>query len=64
MEKIGGRKFILAAAALLVVLAIMLIQAIRGELEAGTLAILGGIVTAVLTQYGVTNVANKTKVGG
>jgi hypothetical protein len=61
MEALGGRKFILSAVSLAVMLAVFVILSVRGTLSDGIAAILGGIVTAVLTQYGVTNVAAKGK---
>jgi hypothetical protein len=61
MDFLGGRKFILSAVALAVMLAVFLIGAVKGSLSDGTAAILGGIVTAILAQYGITNVAAKGK---
>jgi hypothetical protein len=59
MDTLGGRKFILSAVALAVMLAVFLIGAINRSLSDGTAAILGGIVTAILAQYGIANVVAK-----
>jgi hypothetical protein len=55
VERLGGRKFLLALLVILVLLAVLLIAALTGRLETGLAGVIIGAVTWVLTQFGILN---------
>ena len=58
MEKMGGRKFFMALLVTVVVLAVFVILALKGQLGEGLAVTLGTWVTAILAQFGFFNTAN------
>lgn len=57
VEKLGGRKFLLALVIVLVILAVLVISAVSQKLDTGLAGVLVGAVTWVATQFGLTNMS-------